>query len=466
MLTIDAPTGAMNCERIPRRDFLRVGSLALGGLSLVDLLRLQAQAAPGQSLVKNKAVVLLFLSGGASHIETFDPKMSAPAEVRSMTGEVSTTLPGVTFGATFTKLAARAQQLAVVRSFQHPIGEHVAAISHVLTGGSDRTGKAGDGFSIGSLYARLRGPNHPTTGLPTYALLTTAENDRQYNSEKGRVEKGSTPRVLGQAYAPFDVSGKSDAVKNMKLRLDPARLDDRRSLLKSLDRINRQIDSTGAMDGLDRFQQQAVDLVLGSAAQAFDLKREDPRTIEAYDTSHIRIGHNAYRQSTLGQQFLLARRLCEAGCGFVTIHSAGWDMHADGNNTGIVDGMNRLGASVDHAVSAFLDDLAGRGMSDKVLLVITGDFGRTPRINKRAGRDHWANLCTLALAGGGLKMGQVVGQSARNADVPATEPITPANLLGAVMHALFDVPQLRLKTGVARDVLKAVEDAQPIGQLV
>ncbi len=466
MLTVYSSTGSTNCQGIARRDFLRAGALSLGGWSLVDLLRTQAAAADSGSIVRDKAVVVLFLSGGASHIETFDPKLSAPSEIRSMTGETTTSLPGVTYGGTFTRLAARAHRLSIVRSFQHPINEHVAAISHVLTAGTDRTGKGSEGFSMGALYSRFRGTNHPTTGLPTFSLLTADEVDRQYSSEKGRVQQGSAPRVLGQAYAPFDIAGKSDAVKNMRLNLSPERLDDRRQLLAGLDRVNRAIDTSGAMDSLDRFQQQAVNVVLGSASQAFDLKREDPRLIEKYDTSDIRIGHNKYRASTLGHQFLLSRRLIEAGCGFVTIHSAGWDMHADGNNPGILDGMDRLGVSVDQAVSVFLDDLAERGLSEKVLLVITGDFGRTPRINKRGGRDHWANLCTLAFAGGGLKMGQVVGQSAKNADVPGTDPVTPGNLLGTVMHQLFDVSALRLKPGVPRDVVKAVEDAQPISALI
>lgn len=466
MLTVYSRSGATNCQGHSRRDFLRVGALSLGGWSLVDQLRLQSHAASGESLVRDKAVVVLFLSGGASHIETFDPKLTAPSEIRSMTGEVATTLPGITFGATFERLATRAKSLSIVRSFQHPINEHVAAISHVLTAGTDRIGKGQEGFSMGSLYARFRGTNHPTTGLPTYSLITADENDRQYSSEKGRVQQGSAPRVLGQAYAPFDISGKSDAVKNMRLNLNPARLDDRRQLLAELDRVNRAIDTSGAMESLDRFQQQAVNVVLGSASRAFDLRQEDPRQIERYDTSDITIGHNQYRPSTLGQQFLLARRLIDSGCGFVTIHSAGWDMHADGNNTGMIDGMARLGTSVDRAVSAFLDDLAERRMSDKVLLVITGDFGRTPRINKRGGRDHWANLCTLAFAGGGLNMGHVVGQSAKNADVPQSEPITPGNLLGTVMHSLFDVAAMRLKPGVPRDVVKAIEDAQPIAPLL
>ena len=464
MLTVTS-ADASSRSHVSRRDFLRVGALSLAGCTLADRLRVEALARPGSPIVRDKAIVVLFLSGGASHIETFDPKMSAAAEIRSMTDETATSIPGVTFGGTFTRLGALAHRMAVVRSFTHPISEHVAAISHVLTGGSDRTGKGFEGFSIGAGYARLRGTNHPQTGLPTFALLTADEVDGQYSSERGRVQKGSAPRTLGQAYAPFDISGKSDAVRNMQLNIDPRRLGDRRELLKSFDAVQRQVAESGMIDALDRFNQQAVDVILGSASRAFDLKREDPRLIERYDTSDIQIGHKKFRPSTLGQQMLLARRLCEAGAGFVTIHSAGWDMHADGNNPGIIKGMDMLGASVDRAVSAFLTDLDERGLSDKVLLVITGDFGRTPRINKRGGRDHWANLGTLAFAGGGLPMGQVIGQSARNADVPGTEPITPGHLLSTVMHTVFDVPALRLKTGVPREIMQVIENQPPIAQL-
>jgi uncharacterized protein (DUF1501 family) len=225
------------------------------------------------------------------------------------------------------------------------------------------------------------------------------------------------------------------------------------------------VDVSENLAGADRFTQQAYDVILGSAASVFDLEREAPELVERYDTSKFRIGHKSFRPSTLGRQMLLARRLVEAGCGFVTVQAAGWDMHADGNNPGIEKGMNMLGPPVDKAVSAFLDDLEDRGLSEKVLLVITGDFGRTPRVNKSGGRDHWANLCPLALAGGGLKMGQVIGQSARNNDVPASDPISLGNLLGTVLHTLFDVGQLRVERDVPRDLLSLVENSQPIAGL-
>jgi uncharacterized protein (DUF1501 family) len=173
------------------------------------------------------------------------------------------------------------------------------------------------------------------------------------------------------------------------------------------------------------------------------------------------VGFKRFRSCTLGRQMLMARRLVEAGCGFVTVQNAGWDMHADVNNPGIEAGMKMLGPTLDHAVAAFLDDLEARGLDQKVLLVITGDFGRTPRINPRGGRDHWAPLSTLALAGGGLRMGQVIGRSTRLADAPADEPVTPGALLATLMHSLFDVSRLRLQPGVPREIATLL-DAAPI----
>ena len=486
MLTLQTDSGCRDCSGVSRRDFLRVGALGLGGLSIADLIAGRALAASsGVDFIRDKAVVMLYLSGGASHIETFNPNMDAPSPYNSLTGEVATSLPGVTFGGTFPLLAKWANRMATVRSFHHRVGDHDAAHVHVLTGGADPK-DAAKAQSIGSIYTRLRGASHPTTGLPTYALLTANEVDSQYAREKSRAERGSAPGMLGPAYGPFQHNGEESAAmaakgnggkKNgsppragsvagdMKLTLPEDRLDDRRTLLTSLDRLRRDADAAGQFDAADKFNQQAFDLILGSASKAFDLSKEDKHLVERYDTSRMKIGHKTFRPSTLGQQMLLARRLVENGAGFVTVHSAGWDMHADGNNPSIVKGMNMLGPTVDKAVSAFLEDLEARGLFDKVLLVITGDFGRTPKVNKNGGRDHWASLGTLALAGGGLRMGQVIGKSDRNNGEPAEDPVTPQMLLGTVMHTLFDIGQLRVARNVPRELAQLVENAPTIRQL-
>ena len=206
-------------------------------------------------------------------------------------------------------------------------------------------------------------------------------------------------------------------------------------------------------------------MLLGKAASAVDLSQEDPRTVERYDTSHMRTGLSKYRDSSLGGQMLLARRLCEAGATFVTVHNPGWDMHGGPTQYAMKKGMTELFAPVDHSVSAFLEDIEQRGLSDKVLFILTGEFGRTPKVNQRGGRDHWANLCTLMFAGGGLRMGQVIGQSTEKAERPAARPISLENLFATVLHFLFDVSELRLLTNLPRSVARALDKGEPIHEL-
>ena len=459
---------------------MRVGGLGLAGLSLSDFLASQALAArSGVNFVRDKAVVLLYMSGGARHIETFNPNMEEPSPFNSVTGEVKSSLPGVSFGGTFPNLAKWAHKMAVVRSFTHPIAGHEQAHVHVLSGGTDPKGTGSEGRSIGSLFSKLRGANHPKTGFPSFGLLGHSEIDGQYRKELGRILKGSRPGDLGSVHGPFirkdaESNGKTrdrssssvgSVAEDMELNIPRERLEHRRSLLNSIDGLRRKLDADENVIAADEYEQRALDLILGSAADTFDLSLEDPRLLESYDTSAMKIGHKVFRESSLGHQMLLARRMVEAGAGFVTVHSAGWDMHADGNNPGMVKGMNMLGWTVDKAVSAFLADLKARGLSEKVLLVMTGDFGRTPTINKKGGRDHWSKLGTLAFAGGGLPMGQVIGRADRRNGEPSDNPISPSMMMGTILHTLFDYGQLRIAQGIPQEIIKHIEDAHPIPEL-
>ena len=466
MIRIHSSQANKDCQGHSRRDFLRAGFLGVGGLTLPWLLEQKARAAENQaSFVKNKSVVLVFLAGGASHIETFNPNMTAPAPYSSITGEVKTRIPGITLGGTFPRLAEHADKMAAVRSFRHPIGNHEQAISHVLTGGTDVNGQGLLGTSMGSMYSRLRGPNHPGTGMPTYALLTHAHVDPQYNREMQRVVVGSRPGSFGPAFGPFNPSGGGAAIENMMLNIEADRLNDRRTLLQNLDRARRGADRSAAQEGVNSFDQQAADLLLGGAGKALDLSREDRRIVERYDTRMYSTGKKTFEGSILGQQLLTARRLVEAGAGFVTVQSAGWDMHADGNNPDMATGMEMLGRPLDKALSAFVEDLDQRGMLDDTLVVVTGDFGRTPTINPRGGRDHWASLCTLAFFGGGLNMGQIIGRSDRQNRAPASAPIGPGNLVSTILHYLFDIGVMRVTRGVPNNLNRLVEDHRPIGEL-
>lgn len=455
MLTLQTSGCQRDCEGLSRRELLRIGCLGLGGLTLPDLL--SAKATTSNDFVRDKSVVLLFLGGGPSHIETFNPNMSAPAPFRSVTGEVQTNVPGITFGGTFPLLSQQADKLVVVRSFHHRHSNHNLAVPYVLSGGESFPG------GMGTVYARLRGTNHPDSGLPTTALVTAPDVGRFANPKK-RIVDGSQPGDLGAAYAPFNPEGGGQALNNMTLNVPQTRLDNRRNLLTALDRLKRKADSQGTMLGVDRFRQQAFDVIMGAAAKAFDLTKESPRVLERYDTSMYRVGEKEIRNCTLGKQMLLARRLVEAGCGFVTVQNSGWDMHGgSGNNfMSLASGMRMLGGPLDKAVSAFLADLEDRGLLDRVLLVITGDFGRTPKINKNAGRDHWGNLSTLALAGGGLAGGQIFGRAARNNDVPHSDPVGVENLMSTIMNVLFDVGKLRVRRGLPRRLVEPIERHKPI----
>lgn len=424
----------IDCDGATRRDFLKVGALGATGLVLPDLLRARALAKSTGRSTRDTSVIWLWLGGGPTHVETFDPKMSAPVEFRSAVGAVKTNVPGIELGGVFPKMAQVADKMAFVRSFAHRNSGHGGGTHWVMTGYDfppADNGQAAVKPGLGSILARQRGANNPKTGLPTYVRLSGI--------------LGDGPAWLGPAYSPFDVGGRARNNMNLQVTLD--RLNERRSLLKAFDTMDRNMDRSGLLSGLDSFETQAFDLILSRAREAFDVNREDPRTRDRYGAG-------------LGQQMLLARRLCEAGVGFVTMHFGGWDMHGN-----IKQGMENLGPQVDRAVSALVEDLSNKGMDQEILLVISGEFGRTPRINGGAGRDHWAPLSTLALAGGGLKMGQVVGQSSEKVEVPKTTPITPQDLMATVFHVLGIPQDLHYLDPTGRP-MPMVNSGKPIAELV
>ena len=405
MLTLFSRHAHPSCDGIGRRDFLKIGGLGLGGFGLPQLLAAREQAAKSGKKAKETSVVWLWLGGGPTHVETFDPKMSAPVEYRSVTGEVTTSVPGITIGGQFEKIASQAEHFAFVRSFAHTNSGHGGGTHFLMTGYDNRmvdNGGQPNRPSLGSITARVRGANHAETGMPTYVRLDGIGSDG--------------PAFLGTAYAPFGTN--NQAKTNMTLRTSLERVEDRRALLEGFDTFQRDADRTGLMGGLDAFEKQAFNLVLGNATDAFDLKKEDKGIVSKYGKG-------------LGEQLLIARRLCEKGCGFVTLNYGGWDMHGN-----ILQSMKGRAPMLDHAVATFVQDVQERGLGENILLVITGEFGRTPKINRNAGRDHWAPLSTLALSGGGLKMGQVIGESDSKVTRPQTRPITPQDVMATVFETL------------------------------
>ncbi|HEX4000495.1 MAG TPA: DUF1501 domain-containing protein [Pirellulales bacterium] len=454
--------------RRTRREFLRVGGLTLGGLTLPRLWELQAQAASGGRPVTDKSVVFLFLQGGPSQFETFDPKMSAPSNIRSATGEIATSLSGVTYGGTFERLAKLAHKTTIVRSFR--TGDAIHNIKPVVC-------KDTLDANLGSLYARIAGTNDPISGMPLNVALFPRAVDPK--AQAGTMNFGRFDAVgsLGSAYAPFIPGGDGTFQQDLQLKMPRNRLDDRRHLLRQLDGLKRGVDSQADWQGFDRLQQQAFDAILGGVGSAFDWSKEDPRTIKRYDTSSLVRpesiskrwnNHEKYADhvASLGKLMLLARRLCEAGCGFVTVTTNFvWDMHADQNNAPVEEGMGYCGRPLDHAVSAFIEDVEARGLSKRILLVICGEMGRTPRLNPRGGRDHWGNLAPLMLYGGGLNMGRVVGQSTRDGGEANSDPVAIPNLVATVLQALLDVGKLRTMPGVPSDLARVVA-AEPIPGLI
>src|SRR5262245_17390328 len=433
--------GKAKCDGSSRREFLQVGTLSLAGLTLTDLLALRARAEQSGASLPRRSVILLFLDGGAPQAETFDPKISAPREYRSLFGSTPTRLPGVHFGSHFPQMAQRADRMAILRTLTHGDGDHGGATHWMKTGKPwppEFLGKAPiipqQTPSIGSVVSRSRGAINRDSGVPTYVRVLS--NHGGY--------PGDDAVWLGQAYAPFRVGRngrESPMLANMSLRLERERLDDRRALLGQLDTFNRGLDATGMAQAMDGFQQQAVNVLLGRARQAFDLSLEPALVRERYGPG-------------LGQELLLARRLCEAGAGFVTLNNGYWDFHG-----GMIPGCNQLCPPLDHAVSAFLDDVRARGLEHEVLLVVTGEFGRTPRLNGGPGRDHWAPINDAVLIGGGLRMGQVVGESDDRAAYPRSRPISPGDLFATILHVLGIDPRIQFTHPTGRPIYMIEEGA-------
>jgi len=356
---------------------------------------------------------------------------------------------------------------AVVRSYRHGIGSHGPAALHVAAGGNPT--KA----CMASLYARVAGITNPRTGLPNNTIVIPAAISPDYKDLSAVPQRVTDTGTLPPAYKAFDPSKGSTLLEDMKLNLPAGRFDDRKSLLREFDQLRRRVDSQ--IENTSTFEQQAMNIVLRGMSAAFDLSKEDPRTLARYDTGAIKpdagtMKRNSYAKQfspvALGKQMLMARRLVEAGCGFVTVTCTGWDMHGGGKEYTITDGMPVQAPAVDRAASAFIEDIIQRGLYEKVLLVITGEFGRTPKINAKGGRDHWGNLCTLAFAGGGLKMGQIIGASNKTVSEPARDQVSSSQLLGTVMHTLLDIPNLRLRNNFPAEIQRVITNSQPIKQLI
>jgi hypothetical protein len=406
-----------------------------------------------------KSVVFLFMQGGPSQYETFDPKTDIPSQMRTVGEVVQTSIPGVTFGAGLPQLAKLAHRLAIVRSFYTNTGH--GALKPIV---SETTKNA----SINSVYSRVVGTTNPVTGLPSSVFLKPKSIDASQRTLGDQFGKFDATGFLGGGYAPFVPGSEGPAQDNLKLKVSLDRLEDRRQLLSAIDGFRYGADLNGTVAGMDGLRQQAYDVLLKGVADAFDLSKEDPRTVARYDTKRYykpelwgkknnAPWYTAHIQ-TVGKLLLLARRLCEAGCGMITLHTEFvWDMHQDGNNVGVKEGQDIVMRPFDHAVAAFIEDVEARGLSDKILLVCCGEMGRTPQLTPTGGRGHWGSLAPLILYGGGLTRGQVIGRSTPDGGKPATQPLGPDNLLATIVRTLIDNGQARLIPGMPTELLQILD---------
>jgi hypothetical protein len=447
-------------------------------------------------------VVLLFLGGGPSQHETWDPKPEGKGTSTSIAGHIPTTLAGVRFASYFPKMAELAHRLTIVRSFYTHHAEHNGAHKQLLT--ADTTipdGKPIKHPGMGAVYARAAGAVHPATGMPRQALIPpTTKHIPQASGFTGAYEsvvEGCQPAYLGASYSPFEIhapmaegeeqakkqkgsdaadEGENPLIKDLRPQLPLLRLNARLGLLRELDRASRAMDAGGAMQSIDAQTARALEVLRGGEVrQALNLSLENPQTLAAYDTEHFRNYRcndlsRFERQGpsigiSLGRQLLLARRLCEAGCGFVTVIHSNWDFHARKGIPNMPEGMSVLAPPLDHAVAAFLNDIQERGLSDKILLVITGEFGRTPTLDANLGRHHWPRLCPLIFAGGGLRHGQVAGASDPRGGEPADKGYSIDDLHATIMHALFDVGRMRLDSALPKIVMERASRGRVIQEL-
>jgi len=446
MLTIYGPKPASSgfCDGVSRRSFLKIGALGLGGLTLPQLLR--AEAAGGVKM-GHKAVIMIFLPGGPSHQDMFDLKMDAPSEIRGEFKPIETNVSGIQICEHLPKVAKLMDKMAIIRSIVGCNGDHYAV--QCLTGRTHQNMPPGGWPSLGAVLSKLQGATNKY--IPPFIGLSPKMGHMPWAD-------AGTPGFLGVAHAPFkpDGAGKQDMVLN-GVTLD--RLADRRALLSGFDKLRREIDSSGLMEGVDCFNQQAFGMLTSSRLlEALDLKNEDQKIVEKYGKGDPKNRDDGGPK--LMEHFLIARRLVEAGARCVTLAFSRWDHHGD--NFGALRQDLPL---LDQGLSALIEDLYQRGLDKDVSVVVWGEFGRTPTINKEAGRDHWPRVMSCLLTGGGLKTGQVTGVTDAWGAEAKERPYRVQNVLATVYHTQGIDPATELTDRTGR-LVSLLEDRKPISELL
>jgi hypothetical protein len=452
MLTLHGRDGRW-CDGLRRRSFLTIGGLSMGAanLPLAGILRAEeAAAAAGDAHPRrHKSLINIFLAGGPPHQDMWDLKMDAPSEIRGEFKPISTNVPGIQICEVFPRLAARTDKLAIIRSVVGCEGAHAGYQS--LTGWPESNLKSiGGRPSIGAAIAKLKGPVERS--VPPFVGLAARTQHVPWSD-------AGTAGFLGPAYAPFKPDGPD--MENMSLKSLPLeRLSDRRRLLTSMDRLRRDADATGVLEGMDASSQRAFDVLTGSKLlAALDVSKEDPRTLEAYgDGKPYKFQYDG--APTCNDHLLIARRLIEAGVRVVTLSYGRWDSH--GANFDLV---RDHGGKLDQCLSALIDDLAVRGMLDDVTIAVWGEFGRTPKINPQAGRDHWPQVSSAVLIGGGLRTGQVIGATNKLGEHATDRPVHMQEIAATLYHALgIDTAQATLVDMTGRP--QYLTEKLPLAELV
>ena len=436
-------SGGTFCDRVSRRSFLQIGSLAVGGLSLPQLIQAEQKKGRGRS---HKAVIMVYLSGGLSHQDSFDLKPLAPAEIRGEFSPIPSNVSGLDVCELLPKLAGVMDRCAVIRSVVGQRDEHSSFQS--LTGYTMGETQRNQYPNFGSFVSKVQGPTDPI--VPPFVDLFPTMQHRPYNS--------SGAGFLGSPYQQMRADGEDLA--SMKLRyIESVQFSSRQKLLDGLDVFRRAADRSG-MNDLDQSYQRAFEVLTSSKLlEAIDVEKEDPQVRARYSLGSSK--HQGDGAPLWNDQLLIARRLVETGVRVVTVAYGFWDTH--GNNFGHLKSNFPV---VDAGLSALVEDLHQRGLADDVSLVVWGEFGRTPKINKDAGRDHWAPVQAALLSGGGMQMGQVIGSTDKTGAYAESRPVHYRDVLATIYHNLGIDPHQFVKDINDRPVQILPEDARPIRELV
>jgi hypothetical protein len=416
------------CDGATRRDFLQIGAFG-AGLTLAGMLRTDAARAADERPTKSKkSAIMIYLPGGPSHLDMYDLKPEAPVEFRGEFKPIQTNVPGVAVCEHFPLQAGMWDKLCCVRSIVS-VEEHSDSL--VMTGYPDRVNRTAGHPSFGAVVSKLRAADGGA--VPPFVSLRNTT-------------RGTEPGYLGVAHRPFTPGGAGNADLRLAGGVTAARLDERKTLLDKFDDTRREIDASGTMAGMDAYAGKALEMITaGVVRDALDLKKEDPKVVERYKGV---------------EAFLTARRLVEAGVGCVTLSVGGWDTHGQNFQT-----LKRQLPRVDRGVANLIRDLHDRGLADDVVTVMWGEFGRTPKVNANAGRDHWAPVMSALVAGGGLKMGRAVGASTARGERPKDNPLSVPRVLGTIYRALGIDPGVTFPNGAGRPMY-VLDDREPVKELL